>query len=519
MRPLTWALVQPVSAHYDIFDVAPPLGLLTLAAALEREGIDCSVCDLNLKNIRGELGVATEILSRSVEMILASNPDVVGITSMALESGFCLRLAELLKAAAPEILIVMGGPHFSAIADQALRHFSWIDYIMRGEAERSICALAKFLNGSRQKGSESVSSRIFSAEPHLGKADFDLIPFPAFEKISLDEYFETNSIRLANYESERGCIFNCSFCYSSKHWGRSTRTKPANLIQLELNKIVAKGFRHVFFVQDNFLNSRAQCLKTCAVLEGLKSELSWNCYATLPQLDRPIIEVMARAGCTEIFMGIDAVNTEQQRHFSKAFFRSLSRLTDTLNCMLDSGIRPTCAFLLDSPENDMHKSCRNAVDTALAVRMLGCGIRLNVLSLYPGTSLQQRMSARPRRYSELKPRLLFDTPAVNQTNEYAKRQPELFPFHSTHLDEESEFSLIATAHCTYTLLTAAPELVHEYCASLNCSAWDVSQQIAASIPNLLSCPALERRQVELSAFQKLIEAYAPAAELYQVNHQ
>lgn len=488
MRRSTWTLVQPPSACFDTFDVAPPLGLLTLAAVLEEIGCQCRICDLNLAYLQGRLGLDSEVLHRALDLVLRDNPDAVGLTSMALESGFCLDLAALIKKARPEIMIVLGGPHFSSIAREVRKLFPWIDHVVTGEAEMKICALARGQDAASVRGS---------------KLDLGNLPFPAYHRLSVPDYFEVNPSRLVNYESERGCIFRCGFCYSDAHWGRTVRRKQPQQIYAEVSKLLSLGFRHLFFVQDNFLNSSDDCREVCRVLAEFNKELTWNCYATLPQLTPALIEGMAESGCTEIFMGIDAVTREQKHHYAKAFFKDLQRLTDCLRGMLSNGIKPTCAFLLDTLGQDINESCSDAVETALAVRRLGCGIRLNVLSLYPGTAVYQRMESHPRRYSELKPRLLFDTPPVNHANHHAMRFPQLFPFHSTHLDPKSERTLLTAAHCAYTLMHTPPDELDEVLTARGKRIWDICRETAASIEDIFTIDPRDRRRTERSRLQDL----------------
>ncbi len=62
---------------------------------------------------------------------------------------------------------------------------------------------------------------------------------------------------------------------------------------------------------------------------------------------------------------------------------------------------PTCAFMIDIPEGDT-RATDQALTTALFVRNLGCGIRLNTLTLYNGTGSDIALRDRPRLYTEMK---------------------------------------------------------------------------------------------------------------------
>ncbi|HLY54865.1 MAG TPA: hypothetical protein VKS60_04875, partial [Stellaceae bacterium] len=86
-------LVQPPNGLYDTYDLAPPLGLLTLAAAVKAEDVLVCIVDLNLRVLADPSWSADDLYSGAARAITDTSPDVVGFTSMAVESHFCLELA------------------------------------------------------------------------------------------------------------------------------------------------------------------------------------------------------------------------------------------------------------------------------------------------------------------------------------------------------------------------------------------------------------------------------------------
>src|SRR6266536_593966 len=126
-------LVQPLNGLHDHFELAPPLGLLSIAAAVEDDGVDVTLVDMNLRGMRNPAWLTGDFYPRAVAVMAATRPDVVGFTSMVLESHVCLELARRIKQADPDVVTVLGGPHFTAIAREALDLYPWIDYVITGE--------------------------------------------------------------------------------------------------------------------------------------------------------------------------------------------------------------------------------------------------------------------------------------------------------------------------------------------------------------------------------------------------
>ena len=497
-------LVQPPSGLYDHYDLAPPLGLLTIASVLRRDGCEAGLVDLNVRGQLDHAFVQENFWENALEAIVAEGPDVVGFTSMAVESHVCIELARLLKARDPAVRTVMGGPHFSSIAAGVLEYYPWVDFVVTGEGEIAMRDLMRCLGGRMALGElANVAYRdrggIALRRVKKPLATLEELPFPAYEGISLAPYFELNPMRLLDYEHGRGCIFACSFCYSPVHWGQGSQVKRVETIVEEVARQYAMGARHLFFVQDNFPNSPPLARAICRALADAKTGMTWNCYATLPHLSPEFLDDLAAAGCQAVFVGVDAVSAASKAAFAKAFFKGWDQLAVRLDACLSRGIVPTCAFMIDPPLT----GCENtdaALTTALFARVKGCGIRLNTLTLYNDTASEQLAREAPRTYTDLKPRLLLDTPDVVRDNPYARVRPELFPFHSTMLDPAFYRRFVTGMHVAYTLFASFPRTLLQYVLVDGASLWALLDGLAARLGDLTAMPATLRRPMERELF-------------------
>jgi len=513
---MRFTLVQPPNGLYDCYDLAPPLGLLTIAAAVEEDGVDVALLDFNLLGMRDHTWSQGDFYARALPVIAETAPDVVGFTSMVVESHVCLELARRLKVADPGITIVLGGPHFSAIAAEVLRLYHWIDYVITGEGEWAARSLLRFLRG-RAAASDFVNIayrdgggirlvRQLKPLPSMGE-----LPAPAYHLVDLPLYFETNPMRLLDYEHGRGCIFKCAFCYSPVHWGQGEQVKEVDRVVAEVAHLYGLGARHLFFVQDNFPNSKPVAHAICRELTAARIGMTWNCYATLPHLTPEFLDDLAAAGCQAVFVGVDAITTDSQRAFGKPFFKGWEKLAERLEACLKRGIVPTCAFMIDIPEGDS-RATDQALTTALFVRNLGCGIRLNTLTLYNQTASDIALRAQPRVYTELKPRLLLDTPEMIHDNPYAREHPELFPFHHTFLPMPVYSRFVIGMHLAYTLFTSFPRTLLQYVLADGGSLWSLLASLSDRLADLVSISAVMRRPTERELFLREFPRLSLSAE-------
>ena len=117
-------LIHPQLKKY-IQPKLPPLGLLALAAVLEKKGHQVEVLDLNITP--GEL-----------DQSLKKNPDFVGLTATTPLIKEAWHLAGYIKEKikAP---VILGGAHVSALPEESLD--KGIDIVVRGEGEETIIEL------------------------------------------------------------------------------------------------------------------------------------------------------------------------------------------------------------------------------------------------------------------------------------------------------------------------------------------------------------------------------------------
>ncbi|HLZ71787.1 MAG TPA: radical SAM protein [Dehalococcoidia bacterium] len=508
-------LVQPPNGLHDRQELAPPLGLLTIAAALEEDGVDVALVDMNLRGMRNPAWLADGFYERAVRAIRDTRPDLVGFTSMALESHVGLELARRLKAEDPGVVTLLGGPHFGAIAREALEHYPWVDYVVAGEGEEATAALVRRLRGLSAAPLINVAQRtaggVTLQRAFKTRESLASLPAPAYHLVDLNAYFTANPQRLLDYEHGRGCIFRCSFCYSPTLWGQGEQAKTIDRIVGELAQQHALGARHLFFVQDNFLNAPQSAKGLLHAIAEARLGLTWNGYGTLPQLTPEILDLLAKSGCQDIFVGVDAVSATAQQAFAKHFFKGWQQLEARLAPALERGVGVTCAFMLDVPGNSSAEA-EATLTTALFARALGCGVRLNTLTIYNGTGTDLALADRPRAYNELKPRIMLDAPPLLYDNPFARERPELFPFHNTFHAPETYHGFITRAHLAYALFLRFPQTLVQYVLVDGGTLWGLIDHLASQIGDLTKIDPLYRYQVEWETFMRELPRLSPSCE-------
>lgn len=437
-----FTLVQCPIIGESISDLAPPLGLLRLCQAINAP---TSIVDLNLLWHSEGNEWRERWPESAVDRILRGEPKVIGFTSMAIETHVALDLAWRIKTRCPEVFIIVGGPHMGQIPEFLLEQASYIDAVVIGEGESAIEPLYKLIVfDERQQiipGTCVRNEGRIVKTPPVGSIDLNLLGLVKYDYVDIESYFSLNKIRLVNIEFGRGCKYDCSFCYSKSHFiGKARDIEPKKAADI-LQQAEEIGAKHAFVVGDNLLNDQAWAINVCDEIASRELEITWTCYSTIQDISAHVAMALSQAGCRLIYIGIDAVETNQQKSLKKKFFHKWKSAVDNLQHLKESGIVTECAFLLEGLSEKRFQTEMN-IHAALDVTARKLGVpRLNMLTAYSGTKIKKKTNEGVVA-SRLKIDFLQDVPEPVLANHLAEKHPGLFPFHSIQKDPKCGESLV-----------------------------------------------------------------------------
>ncbi len=339
------------SRWINITTIMPPLGIATIAAVLEKAGYEVEVLDMNFLQ-RG--GFSWKELEKSIRDI---GPDVVGITCTTPAVISVLKISDIVKVINPKIFVVVGGPNASALPQNLLEIGESVDFVVIGEGEHTFLELLSyFKNKTEIKEVKGVGYRedgkiiLTFKRPYI--ENLDELPFPARHFLPpLEKYHFAihcyKSLPVTSIITSRGCSCNCNFCSQSVFGHRYRVRTPKNIVS-EIEYLVREhSIRSIMIVDDTFTANKARVDEFCELLISKNLNVSWLCYAGIQEVDKVMLIKMRRAGCHQIYYGIESGIQRLLNKMNKGI--TIAQIKDAVKYAKDAGLEVRGQFMLGYP--------------------------------------------------------------------------------------------------------------------------------------------------------------------------
>lgn len=242
--------------------------------------------------------VSVKIIDENIEEIDFDAPcDIIGIGGFSSQYFRAREIGNKFRERG--VLVVCGGSSATLSPDR-WRLFS--DVLILGEAER---IWPEFINDYYKK------SEFRDAYIETDRIALSETPLPDYSSIS--------SKNLAKYwggmvQTSRGCPFDCEFCDTPAYAGRKMYYKPIPQILSEVENIYQLNKSQMIgLADDNFTAGRKHAK---AILKALgkwnknkRNKVTfWTQFSIEAAKDEEMLQLLAEANVTRIFIGIESVN-------------------------------------------------------------------------------------------------------------------------------------------------------------------------------------------------------------------
>ena len=290
---------------------------------------------------------------RFIQSIVGDQPDLIGVSITATSQIIPgLTLCRLIKEAAPDIHLTIGGSIFTRLVDNLRRCpslFDLTDDIIVFEGETALLELVNQLDGKkdfskvpnliyRQNGKITVNQPFYSE-------NINQLPAPNYDGFPLGLYLSPEPVLPVQFS--RGCYYkDCAFCALTLDHQNFRQKEPGRTVE-ELEWLKQRyGAQRFFFTDECFALSPTKRL--CQQIIDKKLDIKWTCEMRFEKhLTRELLASMRDAGCLKIVFGLESFNQRVMDFMKKGIKQEwVRRIAD--DCV-DLGIAVHCYIIVGFP--------------------------------------------------------------------------------------------------------------------------------------------------------------------------
>jgi radical SAM superfamily enzyme YgiQ (UPF0313 family) len=368
-----------------------------------------------------EAGIARYVIEQKIGL--------VGIGAMTRMIAKAYRMADAIRATG--VPVVMGGPHVTEMADEALgrdggaRH---ADAVALGEADETWPRIVNDAVAGKLKeiyapvddfGQERKPSlKEYPAIPWdtIDLKQFNIVP-KVFNGMLRKLGAGWGTFRIIPVESGRGCPYGCEFCTVTGFFGDSIRfrTNESVVNELLLLKARAKselGQIAVFFIDDNFAINIKRTKSLLRDIIAAEAQVHWVAQISANLLrDEELVDLIAAAGGKWIFIGMESIDPANLKDVNKGFNKP-GEYAAVLQRLADRNVFAITSFIFGMDNDTVGVAER----TLQEIRTWPPGLPIfGLLTPLPATPLYKRLEVagrltRPKHWQEFIPFAMAHTP-------------------------------------------------------------------------------------------------------------
>jgi radical SAM superfamily enzyme YgiQ (UPF0313 family) len=379
----------------DLSAVEPPFWAALTAGFIRNKGYSVKILDANAENLD---------FKETAYTIRKNNPRLTNIiaygqqpsSSTPLMFGIS-KLCEEIKEIAPELEIILTGPHPSALPERTLKEEK-CDFVASGEGFYTLLGILnnkKFseIPGLFYKDNEKILSNarapnIKNLTNELKQVAWDLLPMDKYKAHNWHCMHDLESRpNYASISTTLGCPFTCSFCCinapfggpSYRSWDPEWALKQIDILVNEYNVKNLKIIDEIFVLKPNHFMDIAKGL----IKRDYKLNI-WS-YARIDTAKEKYLDILKKAGFNWLAVGIESGDEEVRGDVNKGGFKQTD-IKDVVKKIKDHGMNVGGNYIFGLPDDNL-KSMQKTLDLAIN---LNCEwANFYCAMAYPGSKLHK----------------------------------------------------------------------------------------------------------------------------------
>jgi radical SAM superfamily enzyme YgiQ (UPF0313 family) len=325
-------------------------------------------------------------------------PDIIGVSVVSSEHRWLIERCRQIKRALPHTPIIIGGVH--AILYPEILSETAADLLCKSEGETVVKRVLDTLTDEGDLGAlAEIPGLVFRAGLRRGAELVDTPMPPLLAEIAWEDdasiYYDTYPVLardgMKQFISQRGCPYNCAFCFNSliktcfKGTGKYLRRKKPELFVNEIKWLVDRhGARFVCIYDDLFTSDRQWLTEFCAQYKE-RVGIKYLCQIRANHADEEIVAMLADSGCFTACVGLETGNEQLRRRVlnKQVSNEQLHHIGDLLR---RHGINLKTGNMFGIPTETEEQAFETIeLNIKIGTKFVGCGMLLP----FPGTGIER----------------------------------------------------------------------------------------------------------------------------------
>jgi radical SAM superfamily enzyme YgiQ (UPF0313 family) len=309
------------------------------------------------------------------------------------------------------------GTHVTPLAVETMRPHPSLDLCLRGEPEVTLREVVDTITG-RTEFKEDTLKLYKSCDPewepkkaeHLPNSDYydlshvkglvwrrgldivrnidrnfipnlDDLPLPMHHLLPLDKY--RTAVLDGSYQfivTSRGCTAGCIYCIKHVSYQAGLRLRSPENVVAEIEMLVKLGVKNIHMYADLFTANRDQVMGICKLIIDRGIKIGFTANSRVDYVDKEMLQMMAKAGCTVLSWGIESANEEILKKARKGTIPERAR--QSVTWAKEAGIRNLGYFIVGLP-GETKETIQETIDFSKTLP-LDLAI-FHIAAPYPGT--------------------------------------------------------------------------------------------------------------------------------------
>jgi anaerobic magnesium-protoporphyrin IX monomethyl ester cyclase len=406
-----------------------PYGLSLMASIAMEKGHQVQMYDENAHRL------GDEIIRKVCK---ADDWDVIGIGGLSTTYKSIKKILKIAKEVSPKTFTIAGGGFITSMPQEIMNWIPEIDLGVIGEAFLTWPEVLRQIDEKNFDFSKTlgVCYRDEKRTPKLTPVrsnikDLDVIPYPAWDLLPLDKYFENSKLlysaeaftskRRIDMMGSLGCSLFCKFCWhlgiigdmvvetnpeTNENDVRFSRARniryhsPAYIVKMAKTLQEKYGVDFISFIDENFMtmdvySKRTWLFELCDlwIKEGLQptcrrdgvphdencTGMHWGGTSHAGLVRKETLEAMYKAGCSNLVYGLESFDATILASLGKG--SNKQKNLEAVSLTLSTGIIPIPNVIIGFPE-ETFESVRTMID---CMEQIGMHAKPHFATPYPGS--------------------------------------------------------------------------------------------------------------------------------------